>query len=85
VKKSPLYIKSGMGNPSNGSPINLGWALRGLQSLGKGWKTVVKGEAAFEAGDRLLKKGDDKNPFNQMTNEIIHGPNINVDKKSKLL
>ena len=42
ISNSPLYMKSGMGRPANGSPINLGWGAvaKGLGYLGVGGLTA---------------------------------------------
>jgi len=67
TKKSPLYMKSGMGRPANGSPINLGWGTvaKGLGYLGVG------GFTAYDANK-------DKTPGRSKTEKLLRSLDTNV-------
>tara|TARA_A100001515_G_scaffold113263_1_gene94473 strand:+ start:127 stop:414 length:288 start_codon:yes stop_codon:yes gene_type:complete len=68
MKKSPLYIKSGMGRAAEGSPIQFGLARpfikpvvkygkKGAKWLKKNWKELLGGELLFYGGEQMIKKG----------------------------
>ena len=80
MKKSPLYIKSGMGRTSEGSPVKLwGAVVKGAQALHRGYK-VLKGSkkaknaargtyAAIGGADYATKKNK---PWYEKTGEVVY-------------
>jgi hypothetical protein len=71
MKKSPLYMKSGMGRAAEGSPIQLGFARpflgpavkygkKGAKWLKKNWKEILGGELLFYGGEQMLKNAPKK-------------------------
>lgn len=70
MKKSPLYMKSGMGRAAEGSPIQFGvlkqglkygakYGKKGAKWLKKKWKGILAGEAGFLGVEQMLKHRPD--------------------------
>lgn len=57
--KSPLYMKSGMGKPANGSPINLGWGAVAKIATGGLFAADVASKKDMGFGERVLRTADD--------------------------
>ena len=62
--KSPFYMKSGMGKPANGSPINLGWGAAAKIATGGLFAADVAGKLDTDRenqglGERILRTADD--------------------------
>ena len=85
MKKSPLYIKSGMGRAAKGSPINLwGAAIRYGPRILKAIGGLIAGDAAWRGGEKIYEHIDKKSKENapsqydidQTPEELKKRPNI---------
>tara|TARA_R100001129_G_scaffold13925_1_gene9176 strand:+ start:299 stop:559 length:261 start_codon:yes stop_codon:yes gene_type:complete len=84
MKKSPLYMKSGMGRAAEGSPIQFGLIKQGIKYAGKGakyikknWKELLAGEVGFYAGEKALKNAKNKKETLSSGMDVLnmrHGP-----------
>ena len=64
ISNSPLYMKSGIGKPANGSPINLGWGAAAKIATGGLFAADVAGKLGTDRekqglGERILRTADD--------------------------
>jgi hypothetical protein len=88
MKKSPLYMKSGMGRAAEGSPIQLGFARpflgpavkygkKGAKWLKKNWKELLAGEVGFYAAEKAIKNAKNKENAASSGMDVLnmrHGP-----------
>ena len=88
MKKSPLYMKSGMGRAAEGSPINLAaarhlikpavkYGKKGAKWLKKNWKELLAGEIGFYAGEKAIENAKNKENAASSGMDVLnirHGP-----------